>query len=202
MAAGAALIWLAMASLMIYLTRGARKAKEARLAKLLIIGGGAIVPTAILAALLVHGLAMMPLLLARAPEGNLEVEVTGEQWWWRVRYLPQNGPPVALANEIRLPVGEIVEFQLESSDVIHSFWIPALGGKMDMIPERTTRLALEATRPGIFRGVCVEYCGTAHALMACASPASFRQTRCSRADGRANRISRQRLAGLDFSIWR
>ena len=63
-------------------------------------------------------------------------------------------------------VGEPVEFQLESPDVIHSFWIPALGGKMDMIPGRTTRLALEPTRPGVFRGVCAEYCGTAHALMA------------------------------------
>ena len=83
-----------------------------------------------------------------------------------VRYRPANGPEVVLANEIRLPLGESIEFQLESSDVIHSFWIPALGGKMDMIPGRTTPLVLEATCPGIFRGLCAEYCGTAHALMA------------------------------------
>jgi cytochrome c oxidase subunit II len=166
MAAGAVLVWLAMAGLTIYAMRGARTAKEGRLAKFLIIGGGAIVPTAALTALLAYGLAMMPNLLARAPEGSLKIDVTGEQWWWRVRYRPPNGTEIVLANEIRLPLGETVEFQLESSDVIHSFWIPALGGKMDMIPGRTTRLALEATRLGVFRGVCAEYCGTAHALMA------------------------------------
>ena len=166
MAVGTVLVWLAMVGLTMYATRGARTANEERLAKLLIIGGGAIVPTAILAALLVYGIGMMPNLLARAPEGSLEIHVTGEQWWWRVRYRPPHGTEVILANEIRLPLGETVEFQLESSDVIHSFWIPALGGKMDMIPGRTTRLALEATRPGVFRGVCAEYCGTAHALMA------------------------------------
>ena len=166
MAGGTVLVWLAMAGLTVYAMRGARTAKEGRLAKLLIIGGGAIVPTAILTALLVYGLAMMPNLLARASEGSLKIDVTGEQWWWRVRYRPPNGTDVVLANEIRLPLGEMVEFQLESSDVIHSFWIPALGGKMDMIPGRTTRLTLEPTRPGVFRGVCAEYCGTAHALMA------------------------------------
>lgn len=166
MAAGAALVWLAMAALAAYAIRGARTADEGRLAKLLIIGGGAIVPTAILAALLVYGLAVMPDLLAHAPEGSLKIEVTGEQWWWRVRYRPLDGTEVVLANEIRLPLGEVVEFHLKSSDVIHSFWIPALGGKMDMIPGRTTRLVLEATRAGVFRGVCAEYCGTAHALMA------------------------------------
>ena len=76
-----------------------------------------------------------------------------------------SGEAVELANEIRLPVGEPVEFQLESPDVIHSFWIPSLGGKIDMIPGRVNRLALEPTRTGIFRGVCAEYCGTSHALM-------------------------------------
>jgi cytochrome c oxidase subunit II len=166
MATGAVLVWLAMAGLTLYAMHGARTTKESRLVKFLIIGGGAIVPTAVLAVLLVYGLAMMPNLLARAPEGSLKIAVTGEQWWWRVRYRPPNGTEVVLANEIRLPLGETVEFQLESSDVIHSFWIPALGGKMDMIPGRTTRLALEATRLGVFRGVCAEYCGTAHALMA------------------------------------
>jgi cytochrome c oxidase subunit 2 len=72
---------------------------------------------------------------------------------------------VVLANEIRLPVGETVEFRLESPDVIHSFWIPSLGGKMDMIPGRVTRLALTPTKTGVFRGACAEYCGTSHALM-------------------------------------
>ncbi len=111
------------------------------------------------------GLSMLPDLVAPAPEGSLKIVVSGEQWWWRVRYLPPGGEAIVLANEIRLPVGEPVEFRLESPDVIHSFWIPSLGGKMDMIPGRLTRLALEPTRTGVFRGVCAEYCGTSHALM-------------------------------------
>ena len=166
MAGGAAAVWLAVAALAVYAVRGAKTAKEERLAKFLIIGGGAVVPTVILAVVLVYGLAMMPGLLARAPEGSLKVAVTGEQWWWRVRYQPPDGGEVVLANEIRLPVDTTVEFHLDSPDVIHSFWIPALGGKMDMIPGRKTRLVLEPMRAGIYRGVCAEYCGTAHALMA------------------------------------
>ena len=85
---------------------------------------------------------------------------------WQIRITYAEGTPVELANEIRLPVGEPVEFELDSPDVIHSFWIPALGGKMDMIPGRRTRLVLHPTRIGTFRGACAEYCGTSHALMA------------------------------------
>src|SRR5690606_8051089 len=87
-------------------------------------------------------------------------------WWWRVRYPQEDASPVEVANEVRLPVGEPVQFVLDSADVIHAFWIPALGGKVDMIPGRTTRLTLEPTRTGTFRGVCAEYCGESHALMA------------------------------------
>jgi cytochrome c oxidase subunit 2 len=134
--------------------------------RLLIVGGGVLFPTAVLTVLLVYGLAMLPSFLEKPPEGSLRIRVSGEQWWWRVRYLSESGEPVELANEIRLPVGEPVEFELESPDVIHSFWIPALAGKMDMIPGRKTRLRMQPTRIGTYRGVCAEYCGTAHALMA------------------------------------
>ena len=79
------------------------------------------------------------------------------------------GPPVVSANEIRLPIGQRVDFELRSADVIHSFWIPPLGGKMDMIPGRTNRLSLQATEAGTFRGPCTEFCGTSHALMAFAA---------------------------------
>ena len=89
----------------------------------------------------------------------------GLQWWWRVRYRTPAGAAVDLANELRLPVGEPVEVRLASADVIHSFWIPSLAGKMDMIPGRVTRLVLEPTRAGVFHGACAEYCGIAHALM-------------------------------------
>jgi cytochrome c oxidase subunit II len=166
MTVGALAIWAAVVALCFWAMRASVQAHEARRVRMLIIGGGAVVPTVVLAGLLVYGLGIMPPLLARAPEGSLRIAVTGEQWWWRVRYLSASGSDVVLANEIRLPVGGPVEFELDSSDVIHSFWIPALGGKMDMIPGRRTRLTLHPTRTGTFRGTCAEYCGASHALMA------------------------------------
>ena len=165
MTGGAVIVWLATILLTIYAIRVRPESHNRRQAGLLIIGGGAVVPTVVLAALLVYGLIPIPALMAPAPEGSLKIVVAGEQWWWRVRYEPPGGAAVDLANEIRLPVGEPVQFQLESNNVIHSFWIPSLGGKVDMIPGRITRLALLPTETGVFRGACAEYCGTAHALM-------------------------------------
>jgi cytochrome c oxidase subunit II len=158
-------IWAAVIALAIWAIRASPEGHNQRRASLLIIGGGAVVPTLVLAVLLIYGLAPIPVLLAPVPEGSLRINVAGEQWWWRVRYQVPSGDPVVLANEIHLPVGEPVEFQLESPDVIHSFWIPSLGGKIDMIPGRVTRLALTPTKTGVFRGACAEYCGTSHALM-------------------------------------
>lgn len=166
MTGGAAVVFMAMVGLTLYATIGPKAVDQSRQAKLMILGGGAIMPAVVLAGLLVYGLAMLPGLVARAPEGSLKIAVTGEQWWWRVRYQLPGGEEIVLANEIRLPVGEPVEFLLDSPDVIHSFWIPSLGGKVDMIPGRKTRLALLPTRTGTFRGVCAEYCGASHALMA------------------------------------
>ena len=165
MTAGAVVVWLGVGALTVYAIRVSPEKGKRRMAAM-IIGGGAIVPTIVLTVLLIYGLRLMPRLLAAVPEGTMRVAVRGEQWWWRVRYHPAGGEPVELANEIRLPVGEPVEFLLDSPDVIHSFWIPPLGGKMDMIPGRRTRLVLHPTRTGRFRGVCAEYCGTSHALMA------------------------------------
>lgn len=166
MTAGAVVVWLAVIALALWSVRTPPESNTRRRSRLIIVGGGAVIPTLVLTALLVYGLKPIPALVAPAPEGSLKISVSGEQWWWRVRYLPPNGPEVVLANEIRLPVGEPVEFRLESPDVIHSFWIPALGGKVDMIPGRINRLVLTPTRTGVFRGVCAEYCGTSHALMA------------------------------------
>lgn len=175
MVGGAAVIWLGVMALMVYCVRARPESFNRRRERLMIVGGGVVVPTVLLAVLLVFGLAMLPGLVAPAPAGSLTIAVDGELWWWRVRYEQPGGdlPPlvkggnggVVLANEIHLPVGEPVEFRLRSDNVIHSFWIPALGGKMDMIPGRVTRLALTPTRTGVFRGVCAEYCGTSHALM-------------------------------------
>jgi cytochrome c oxidase subunit II len=165
MVGGAVIVWLSVVALTVYAVRARPERQNRRRAGFLIIGGGAVVPTLVLAGLLAYGLSLLPTLIAPAPEGSLKIHVSAEQWWWRVRYEPHGAEGVVLANEIRLPVGEPVEFRLESADVIHSFWIPALGGKVDMIPGRLTRLSLLPTRTGLFRGVCAEYCGASHAFM-------------------------------------
>jgi cytochrome c oxidase subunit 2 len=103
--------------------------------------------------------------LAPDDGAGLRIQVIGEQWWWRVLY-QHDGTTVATANEIRIPAGRRVTFALTSADVIHSFWVPNLGGKVDMIPGRTTHLRLRADSPGIMRGQCAEFCGGPHALMA------------------------------------
>ena len=164
MAGGAAVIWLLVIGLAVYAAY-VQPGPHPRQATIMIIGGGAVVPTIVLGVLLVYGLALLPDLLAPAPPGSMKIAVTGEQWWWRVRYEPPGAEPFTLANEIRVAVGEPVEFELDASDVIHSFWVPPLGGKMDMFPGRSTRLTLHPTRTGIFRGACAEYCGASHALM-------------------------------------
>jgi cytochrome c oxidase subunit 2 len=164
MAGGAAVVWAALVALGVYAVRARLDPGHHRWAAMWIIGGGAVVPSVVLAVLLAFGLDLLPELLAPAPAGSLRVSVAGERWWWRVRYETPQGP-VELANEVRLPVGEPVEFHLESGNVIHSFWIPSLGGKVDMIPGRRTRLTLRPAVTGRFRGQCAEYCGIGHALM-------------------------------------
>lgn len=168
MALGGFAIWLAVAALLVYATRPARRTFSERAAGRLIFWGGVVFPSATLLALLCYALWLMPGLrpFAHPDAGALRIEVSGRQFWWRVVYRPAGGAPVVSANEVRLPVGRRVELALTSADVIHSFWIPALGGKMDMIPGRTNRLSLTATKPGTYRGPCAEYCGTSHALMA------------------------------------
>lgn len=177
MTIGAVVIWAAVVALSLYAVYFRKRAITEKAATRLVVGGGVIFPTVVLAGLLVYGLAMLPGLLEPAPQGSLRVHVVGNQFWWRVRYERPGAKPVELANEIRLPAGQPVDFILESQDVIHSFWIPSLGGKMDMIPGRTTRLTLRPLKQGVYRGTCAEYCGASHALMAFAvvveEPAAF-----------------------------
>lgn len=165
MLAGAAVIWTLVIGLAVYAMRVRPDKHSHRAAHLLIIGAGAMLPTLVLAGLLAYGLFLMPGLRAPAPDGGLRISVSGERWWWRVRYLPPGGETVELANEIRLPVGKRLAINLTSPDVIHSFWIPPIGGKIDMIPGRLNRIILEPTQTGTFRGACAEYCGASHALM-------------------------------------
>ncbi|CAN5272759.1 cytochrome c oxidase subunit II [soil metagenome] len=98
----------------------------------------------------------------------LTVAVTGHRWWWEIRYSDANHPDrvVTTANQLVIPTGVPVRIELTSGDVIHDFWVPKLGPKMDMIPGRTNVTWLEARDPGTYRGQCAEYCGLEHARMA------------------------------------
>jgi len=95
------------------------------------------------------------------------VTVKAHMWWWEVRYRDSTtGADIVTANEIRIPVGRPVYLALTSADVIHSFWVPQLAGKMDMLPGRMQHLLVNAAAPGVWRGQCAEFCGEQHAQMA------------------------------------
>ncbi len=98
---------------------------------------------------------------------SLTIKVTGQQWWWQIEY--QSSDPTqnfTTANEIHIPVGTRVHLDLEAADVIHSFWVPSLMGKQDLIPGRKNTLDIQADRPGVYRGQCAQFCGLQHAHMA------------------------------------
>ncbi len=112
---------------------------------------------------------MLTLSAVAAPQNasGVDVDVIAHQWWWEVRYTGA-GPPqtVVTANEIHIPVGKPVRLKLTSDDVIHSFWVPQLAGKTDVIPGQTNYTWMQADRPGDYLGECGEYCGAQHAHMA------------------------------------
>ncbi|HWC10752.1 MAG TPA: cytochrome c oxidase subunit II, partial [Acidimicrobiales bacterium] len=126
------------------------------------VGGGVAVPLIVIAvvfAATVHAMRDIP---TAAPAGALVIEVVGHQWWWEVRYPEER---ITTANEVHIPVGRSVALRLTSADVIHSFWVPELGGKMDMLPDKTNTLVLEADEPGEHVSRCAEFCGLQHTLM-------------------------------------
>ncbi|HEX2542929.1 MAG TPA: cytochrome c oxidase subunit II [Caldimonas sp.] len=123
-------------------------------------------PALVLTALLVWGLSLTRELSAPIRGDEMRIRVTGLMWWWRVDYLDAQQRTVLVdANELHIPAGRPVVLELTSEDVIHNFWVPRLSGKLDMIPGRTNLLRLQADRPGVFGGLCAEYCGGPHALM-------------------------------------
>jgi cytochrome c oxidase subunit 2 len=146
--------------------RGAPGVRRVLAGERTVVAFGLVTPVVVLTALLGYGVFLMRAQLAPVAADAVRIELTGLQWWWRVDYAEAGAPPIASANEVRIPVGRPVLFTLKAADVIHSFWVPSLGGKVDMIPGRATQLRLTAERPGIYRGQCAEYCGGPHALMA------------------------------------
>ncbi|MCF8709673.1 cytochrome c oxidase subunit II [Rhizorhapis sp. SPR117] len=128
--------------------------------------GGIGFPVIVLTLLLVYGLSLTRNLTAPVPADAMRVRITGEMWWWRIAYLDRQGRPYMFdANELHIPAGRPVVLELESNDVIHSFWVPRLSGKLDMVPGRRNILPIQADLPGTFAGQCAEYCGGPHALM-------------------------------------
>jgi cytochrome c oxidase subunit 2 len=132
-----------------------------------ILIGGVAIPVVVLAVFFVLTLVKMnafPLHDGRVHEP--EIRVVGHQWWWELHY-PGESPSteIVTANELHIPVGQPVEIQLESADVIHSLWIPKLHGKVDLVPGWKNHLRIQADRPGVYEGQCSEFCGAQHARM-------------------------------------
>jgi cytochrome c oxidase subunit II len=98
------------------------------------------------------------------PADAMQVRAIGKQWWWEFQY-PVGGDTIVTANEIHVPVGTTIELLLESDNVLHSFWVPQMGGKRDMVPNRLNRLVFTPEQPGVYLGACAEFCGASHALM-------------------------------------
>jgi cytochrome c oxidase subunit 2 len=164
---------------MVLLVRGARSGPVPVKASHWLVGGGLAMPVIVLTLLLVHGLRISSALSHEPQVKDLEVQVIARRWWWEFRYRnPDDGNPVVLANELHLPLDRAAVLDFTSNDVIHSFWVPSLAGKVDVIPGTPTRLVIHATQPGRVRGQCAEYCGTQHANMGLEvvveTPAQFR----------------------------
>jgi cytochrome c oxidase subunit II len=134
------------------------------LARRLVLFGGAIVPLVLLVALFALVLHTIPATsAAEARKGRMTIRVIGHQWFWEIRY---PGTGVVTANELHIPVGMPVRLEVRTADVIHSFWLPALNRKIDMIPGQKNEILVRTDRPGTYRGQCAEFCGLEHALMA------------------------------------
>jgi cytochrome c oxidase subunit II len=170
------MFWLAAAVcvlvivLLAYATlRSRKRARGAEVPEIdgmkLVVGGGIVLPFVVITGLLLYSLPLGD--YVRRPIGSpdqaLTIDVVGHMFWWEIRY-PELG--IVTANEVWIPAGRPIRVRLASEDVIHSFWVPELQGKTDMIPGRVNELWLKADRPGAYRGQCAEYCGHAHALMA------------------------------------
>jgi cytochrome c oxidase subunit 2 len=143
---------------------GAVPTSDSRIAA--VVAGALIATTAVLAVNLVVDMRVAHALGHLSRDNALTIKITGQQWWWQVEY--QHASPsktVTTANEIHIPAGEPVLLELRSTDVIHSFWVPQLHGKRDLIPGLSNSLWIEAAEPGVFRGQCAEFCGHQHANM-------------------------------------
>ena len=172
--------------------------RNLRAAKPWLVGGGVVLPSVLVVVVLVATIFAMRATADEGPEGALTIDVTGHQWWWEVEY-PDAGAETA--NEVHIPAGEPVEIALTSADVIHSFWIPELAGKMDALPDGVNTLLIEADEPGRYEGACAEFCGLQHASMnlvvVAHEPAAFEEWLAGLAEPAATPASAAARRGLE-----
>ncbi len=172
------LIFLAVLTMLVLGILKARRESEPRplsftQSRNLVLLSGVVIPVLILLVYVIGSASVNRQIMTGVPDDALTVEIIGHQWWWEVNYLNADGRPMArTANEIHIPVGKPVRLLLKSNDVIHSFWVPNLNGKTDMIPGKTNSSWMQADNPGVFRGQCTEFCGKQHAHMAFSVEAS------------------------------
>jgi len=166
MLAGSALVTALVLGLVLYVALRDPSRRRPVSGRWLIVAGGVVLPVVPLTSLLFYSLDATARLRTAAAEPALTVEVQGHRWWWEVRYPGEGMAAFTTANHIQLPVDTTVRLRLTSQDVIHSFWVPNLAGKLDLIPGVPAEIILRPTRTGLFRGQCAEYCGAQHANMA------------------------------------
>jgi cytochrome c oxidase subunit 2 len=162
---GATLVTLLVVVLMLlpFLSRRERVVNR----KLFLWGGGVALPVATLTLLVPYVMSVGQGTRAATGPDRVSIDVTGSLYWWEMSYRRGDGQSgIVTANELRLPIGEPIELLLRATDVIHSFWVPNIAGKVDMIPGRINRTVIQVDRPGVYRGQCAEYCGAQHSLMA------------------------------------
>ncbi len=144
-----------------------------------LVGGGLVLPAVVLTPLMIYALWTGERLLFRPTDGAVtQVDVLARQWEWTFSYRNPDGSTRRSVNVLHIPAGQPVRLNITSSDVIHSFWVPRLAGKIDAIPGHVTVLRLSADTPGMYRGLCAEFCGVGHldmqmAVQAHASQADY-----------------------------
>lgn len=164
---GALAVWLLVMALVSWALFRGRNTRALAKPQRLVVGGGLVLPPVLLAGLLVYGSVSSARITGLGERVDQRVDVVAGRWRWHFRYRDADGRVVGESlDALSMPRGRMVEFRITSSDVIHSFWIPRLGGKVDAVPGRVNRLRLRADGEGRIRGQCAEYCGTGHARMA------------------------------------
>jgi cytochrome c oxidase subunit 2 len=168
-----AVVWvLVVAVLLVALARRTPRAEPLMLdlrtqERMRIVVAGSVAVTVVVISVFTLASYAATRMLSVAGGDELMVSVRGSQWWWDVTYLgARPDETFKTANEIHIPINRTIRIQLQATDVIHSFWVPSLAGKQDLIPGRSNDIRFSATRAGIYRGQCAEFCGLQHARMA------------------------------------